>query len=151
MLGRGIFALGCSSEAARRAGFNIWKTHLFIYIYMGILGALYGMLSISVVNACNPVSMVGEELGIIAAVIIGGAKATGGHGTIFGTVLGVTIMYLFSQTLVFMGLSSSWNDLFLGARSAFQHYRNVLSGEEKEQKYVHFYRIGQRIKIESEE
>ena len=115
MLGRSIFALGCSSEAARRAGFNIWKTHLFIYIYMGILGALYGMLSISVVNACNPVSMVGEELGIIAAVIIGGAKATGGHGTLFGTVLGVTIMYLFNQTLVFMGLSSSWNDLFLGA------------------------------------
>lgn len=114
MLGRSIFALGCSQEAARRSGFNIWKTHIFIYVYMGILGAIFGMLSIAVVNACNPVSMVGTELSVIAAVIIGGAKATGGHGTIFGTILGVTIMYMFNQTLVFLGLSSSWNDLFLG-------------------------------------
>ena len=102
MLGRSIFALGCSEESARRAGFNIWKTHLFVYAYIGILAAVYGMLSIGGVNACNPVSMVGTELTIIAAVIIGGAKVTGGSGTILGTILGVFIMYLFNQTLVFL-------------------------------------------------
>ncbi|MBQ0059489.1 MAG: ABC transporter permease [Lachnospiraceae bacterium] len=114
MLGRSVFALGCSAESARRAGFNSWKTHLFVYAYIGMLGAIYGMLSIGGVNACNPVSMVGTELTIIAAVIIGGAKVTGGSGSILGTLLGVFIMYLFNQTLVFLGFSSSWNNLFLG-------------------------------------
>lgn len=115
MIGRSVFALGCSEESARRAGFNIWKTHLFIYIYMGILGAVYGMMAMGVVNAANPVSTVGTELSVVAAVVIGGAKTTGGSGTVCGTVLGILIMYLFNQTLVFLGLSSSWNDLFLGA------------------------------------
>ena len=114
MLGKSIFALGCSQEAARRAGFNIWKTHLFVYGYMGILSGIMGMLYIAGINACNPVTLVGTELTIVAAVIIGGAKVSGGQGTILGTILGVVIMYLLNTTLIFLGLSSSWNDLFLG-------------------------------------
>ncbi|MEA5004195.1 MAG: ABC transporter permease [Christensenella sp.] len=114
MLGKSIFALGCSPEAARRAGFNIWKTHLFVYGYMGVLSGIMGMLYIAGINACNPVTLVGTELTIVAAVIIGGARVSGGQGTILGTILGVVIMYLLNTTLIFLGLSSSWNDLFLG-------------------------------------
>jgi simple sugar transport system permease protein len=114
MLGKSIFALGCSAETAKRAGFNIWKTHLFIYGFMGLLGGIYGMLYISEVNGCNPVTLVGTELTVIAAVIIGGAKVSGGQGTIFGTILGVTIMYIMNTTLIFLGFTSSWNNFFLG-------------------------------------
>lgn len=114
MLGKSIFALGCSAETAKRAGFNIWKTHLFIYGYMGLLGGMMGMLYIAEVNACNPVTLVGTELMVIAAVIIGGARVSGGQGTIFGTILGVTIMYIMNTTLIFLGFTSSWNNLFLG-------------------------------------
>lgn len=114
MLGKSIFALGCSAETAKRAGFNIWKTHLFIYGYMGVLGGMMGMLYIAEVNACNPVTLVGTELMVIAAVIIGGARVSGGQGTIFGTILGVTIMYIMSTTLIFLGFTSSWNNFFLG-------------------------------------
>ena len=80
---------------------------------LAIFGA--GVMAMGVVNAANPVSTVGTELSVVAAVVIGGAKTTGGSGTVCGTVLGILIMYLFNQTLVFLGLSSSWNDLFLGA------------------------------------
>lgn len=114
MLGRSIFALGCSLETARRAGFNIWKTHLFIYGYMGFLSGIMGILYIAEVNGCNPVTLVGTELTVIAAVIIGGAKVSGGQGTILGTILGVTVMYITSTTLIFLGFTSSWNNLFLG-------------------------------------
>lgn len=114
MLGKSIFALGCSAETAKRAGFNIWKTHLFIYGYMGVLSGIMGMLYIAEVNACNPVTLVGTELMVIAAVIIGGARVAGGQGTIFGTILGVSIMYIMRTTLIFLGFTSSWNNLFLG-------------------------------------
>jgi len=114
MLGKSIFALGCSAEAARRAGFSIWKTRLFIYGYMGVLGGIMGMLYITEVNGCNPVTLVGTELMVIAAVIIGGARVSGGQGTVLGTILGVTIMYITDTTLIFLGLTSSWNNLFLG-------------------------------------
>ncbi len=114
MLGKSIMALGCSQESARRAGFNIWKTHLFVYGFMGVLGGLYGMTYIGGVNAVNPVTLVGSELTTIGAVIIGGASIMGGKGTIFGTILGVTLMNLMNTTLIFLGFSSSWNNLFLG-------------------------------------
>ena len=54
------------------------------------------------------------ELTTIAAVVIGGTKVTGGSGTISGTILGVLLIQIFSSTLIFLGLSSSWNDLFQG-------------------------------------
>lgn len=114
MLGRSVFALGCSKEAARRAGFNLLKTHLFIYGYTGVLAGIMGMLYIAGINACNPVTLVGSELNVIGAVVIGGAKVSGGQGTISGTILGVILMYLFNTTLIFLGLSSSWNNFFLG-------------------------------------
>ncbi len=114
MLGKSILALGCSQESARRAGFNIWKTHLFVYGFMGVLGGLYGLVYIGGVNAVNPVTLVGSELTTIGAVIIGGASITGGKGTILGTILGVTLMNLMNTTLIFLGFSSSWNNLFLG-------------------------------------
>lgn len=114
MLGKSIFALGCSAETAKRAGFNILKTRLFIYGYMGVLAGIMGMLYIAEVNGCNPVTLVGTELMVVAAVIIGGARVSGGHGTIFGTILGVTIMYIMNTTLIFLGFTSSWNNFFLG-------------------------------------
>jgi simple sugar transport system permease protein len=52
---------------------------------------------------------------VIAAVVIGGIRLTGGEGTILGAILGVSTIQIFNSTLVFLGLSTSWNDLFIGA------------------------------------
>ena len=69
----------------------------------------------SQVNALYPNKLVGDELMIVAAAVIGGTKITGGLGKIFGAVLGVVIIYLLNSTLILIGLSSSWNNLFVGA------------------------------------
>lgn len=114
MLGRGIFALGNSEEAAVRAGFNILVIRLFIYAFVGLLSGVMGVIYVSEVRWVNPISLVGSELFIIASVVIGGAKLSGGEGTILGTILGVTIIHLLNSTLVFLGLSTSWNNLFIG-------------------------------------
>jgi len=114
MLGRGIFALGNSEEAAIRAGFNPWLIRLFVYSFVGFLSGVMGIIYVSEVNAVNPISLVGSELTVIAATVVGGAKLTGGQGTIRGTVLGVLLVYLLNSTLVFLGLSSSWNNFFTG-------------------------------------
>lgn len=57
----------------------------------------------------------GTELTVIAAVVIGGTRITGGYGTLLGTFLGVALVQLLNNTLVFMGIQSSWNNLFIGA------------------------------------
>ena len=114
LIGKGIFALGCNNEAARRAGFNVTLLRLFIYGYAGFLGGIMGIIYIAGTNSVNPVSLVGTEMSVIACVVIGGAKPSGGYGKIFGTLLGVILYFLFNQTLVYLGLSAAWQDFFMG-------------------------------------
>lgn len=115
MIGRGIVAIGNDEESARRAGFNPFKIRLFVYAYSGALAGMMGIVYAAQVNALYPNKMVGDELMVVAAVVIGGTKITGGQGKIFGAVLGVPITYLLNSTLIMIGLSSSWNNLFVGA------------------------------------
>lgn len=115
MIGRGVFAIGNDEESARRAGFNPFKIRLFVYAYSGALAGMMGIIYAAQVNALYPNKMVGDELMVVAAVVIGGTKITGGQGKIFGAVLGVLIIYLLNSTLILIGLSSSWNNLFVGA------------------------------------
>lgn len=114
MIGRSVVAMGNSIEAAKRAGFNLLLLRLFVFCYVGFLAGVMGVIFVAEVNWVNPVTLVGDELTYIAAVVIGGAKLTGGEGKIFGTLLGVTIVRLLSSTLVFLGLTSSWNGFFTG-------------------------------------
>lgn len=114
MLGRSIYAIGNNMESAMRAGINVAKTQLFIYCYVGFLDGIMGVITVSEVRWVNPVYLVGTELTVIAAVVIGGARLTGGSGTIFGALLGISLITILNSTLVFLGLSSSWIDFFVG-------------------------------------
>ncbi|MDY0091445.1 MAG: ABC transporter permease [Candidatus Vecturithrix sp.] len=134
MLGRGIYALGNNRESALRAGFHLARTQLFIYCYVGFLAGIMGVVYVSEVRWVNPVDLVGQELTVIAAVVIGGAKLTGGSGTILGTILGVAIVRVLHSTLVLLGLSSSWNDFFVGliilVSVGITSYQNKLKNEK---------------------
>ena len=116
--GRSLVAMGNSKEAARRAGYNLFKTRVILYMLVGIYAAIAGVMYVAQVAWIAPLinNLVGTiELTIIASVVIGGTQLTGGYGTIVGTILGVILMRIFSSTLIFLGLSSSWSDFFLGA------------------------------------
>jgi simple sugar transport system permease protein len=114
MTGRGIVALGNSEEAAIRAGFNPLVLRLIAYGYMGLLAGCAGMIYVCQVNAVYPDKMVGDELMVIAGAVIGGTSITGGKGKILGVILGIVLIYLLKSTLIFLGLSSSWNNLVVG-------------------------------------
>lgn len=116
MLGRSIFAIGSNEESASRLGINIFRTKLFVYVTVGALAGLMGVILFSELKNVNATAtLIGDELMIIAAVVIGGAKLTGGEGTILGAFLGVVTIQLFQQTLVLLGLSTLWSDVFFGA------------------------------------
>ena len=113
-VGRGIFAMGCSEEAAKRVGYNTFFLKVMAYVYAGALAGVMGMVSTWKVNQLTPISLIGDELTIIAAVVIGGTLPSGGRGKIFGAFLGILVMAIFDSTLVLIGLSSSWKLLFTG-------------------------------------
>lgn len=115
MLGRAIYAIGSDEESASRLGLGIFRTKLFIYTFVGGLAGLMGIILFSELKNVNPTAtLIGSELMVIAAVVIGGAKLTGGEGTVLGTILGVVTIQLFQQTLVLLGLSTLWSQVFFG-------------------------------------
>lgn len=114
MLGRGIYALGGSREAAERAGFNIPRIQYFIYGTVGLLAGIAGIIYASLNRQANPQELVGSELNVIAAVVLGGASLTGGRGTVIGTLLGVALVVIMNNSLVLVGVPTQWQRVVIG-------------------------------------
>jgi len=114
MLGRGIFAIGGDMISAQRAGFNIKRTQMFIYAYVGIISGLAGMVHTIMMINSNPLDLSGKEMMVIAAVVIGGARITGGHGSLTGTMLGVSLVTIMSNSLILIGIPSFWQRFVTG-------------------------------------
>jgi simple sugar transport system permease protein len=114
LLGRQIFAIGGSLESARRIGINVRGVQFFVYVYVGMLAGLAGIIHSSMARVANPFDLVGLELSVIAAVVLGGARLAGGHGTLTGTVLGVALIVLVRNSLIVLGIPATWQSVAIG-------------------------------------
>jgi simple sugar transport system permease protein len=114
LTGRGIFAIGGDAEAARRAGFPVLRIKIIIYLVAGVLAATAGMMHVTQVRLANPYELVGGELDVIAAVVLGGASIFGGKGSVSGTVLGVVLIAMIKSSLILMGVPGSWQRAAVG-------------------------------------
>lgn len=90
--GRYVYAIGGNKEAARLSGINIKKMNMWIFVSMGVLSALGGIVYTSRLNAATAGAGSGMELEVIAAAIIGGTSTLGGEGTIMGAIIGALVM-----------------------------------------------------------
>lgn len=114
MFGRSIYAIGGDTEAARRVGIRVVRTQVWLYVLVGALAAFGGLVYVILGRNANPQSLVGIELDIIAAVVLGGASIFGGRGSVFGTVLGVVLVQLINNNLVLLGIPSTWQRAAVG-------------------------------------
>ena len=114
MLGRGIYALGGAPEAAERSGLNITAIQIFIYAFVGFLAGINGIVHTCLIQIANPQTIVGTELFVIAAVVLGGASITGGRGSVIGTLLGVALVIIMNNTLILMGIPSTYQRVVVG-------------------------------------
>jgi ribose transport system permease protein len=92
VLGRYCYAIGSNEATARLCGVPIERSKISIYTLAGLLTGWAGVLMFAQGSSGNPSAGEGEELFVIAAVVIGGASLTGGRGTVIGTLLGVLIL-----------------------------------------------------------
>jgi simple sugar transport system permease protein len=114
LIGRSIYALGGGEEAARRAGFSVRGTTFFIYGLAGALAGFAGLLHGSMIWIANPHDMVGTEIDVIAAVVLGGASIFGGRGSVVGTMLGVFTLVMLTNSLIVMHIDTTWQRIVIG-------------------------------------
>ncbi len=114
ILGRSLYAMGGNVNSAKRAGFNIFGITAFVYSYMGLMAGIGSVIQALLVQTVAPNSLVGKEMDVIAAVVLGGASLTGGTGTVIGTILGVTLIAIMGNGLTLMHVPALWYKVIIG-------------------------------------
>jgi len=104
VMGRHIYALGGNEKAARLSGVKTKKMTFWVFVNMGVMAALAGLVFAARLNAATPKAGVNFELDAIAAAFIGGASATGGVGTVIGAIVGGLVMGVMNNGMSLVGL-----------------------------------------------
>ncbi|MBL8590831.1 MAG: sugar ABC transporter permease [Methylobacteriaceae bacterium] len=114
VFGRRIYAMGGNEKAAKLSGINTERLTFLIFVVMGMLAALAGLIFAARLNMATPKAGAGMELDVIAAVFIGGASAMGGVGHVSGAVIGAFIMGVMNNGMSIMGINIDWQQVIKG-------------------------------------
>ena len=112
--GRHIYAYGGNPKAARLSGIKTKRVLFWVYVNMGVLAALAGIVFTGRLNSATPKGGNGFELDAIAACFIGGASTTGGIGTVVGAMVGGLLMGVLNNGMSIVGVSIDWQQAIKG-------------------------------------
>jgi len=112
--GRYVYAIGGNKEAARLSGIDIKKVNLKIFVMMGFLAAVAGIVMASRLDAATAGAGTNMELDAIAAAILGGTSTLGGEGTVAGAIIGALIMASIDNGMSLLNLEYSFQIIVKG-------------------------------------
>jgi putative multiple sugar transport system permease protein len=132
VFGRHIYALGGNLNAAALSGVKTKRVTFLLFVNMGVIASLAGLVFTAQLNLANPKAGDGFELDAIAAVFIGGAAVTGGIGTVTGAIIGGLIIGILNNGMSILGVGTEYQQLIKGlvllAAVAFDVYNKRRSG-----------------------
>ncbi|GAA3237044.1 sugar ABC transporter permease [Pseudonocardia petroleophila] len=114
IFGRQVYAIGGNLNAATLSGVKVRAVNFWIFVNMGLLSAVAGIIYSSRSNGSQPAAGTMFELDAIAAAFIGGAAVTGGVGTVVGAMVGGLIMAVMSNGMQLMGVDQSVQSMVKG-------------------------------------
>jgi simple sugar transport system permease protein len=103
--GRQLYAFGDNPEGARRAGIHIGLMRFIAFGWMGLMAGIGGLMQANIVQEVVPNALIGRELDVLAAVVLGGARLGGGRGSVLGCFLGVLLVAVTQNGLNLLGVS----------------------------------------------
>ena len=132
VFGRHIYAIGGNRHAAELSGIKTRRVDFWLFVNMGTLAALAGLIFTARLNLAGPKAGDGFELEAISAAFIGGAAVQGGVGTIGGAIIGGLIIGVLNNGMSIMGIGIEWQQAVKGLvllfAVAFDVYNKRRSG-----------------------
>lgn len=113
--GRYLAAVGDNIGGSTLLGIPVDMTKFVAFALCGVMAAIGGVIYVSRVGFVTPIAGNGYEMKVIAACVLGGISLTGGVGSVIGAGVGAAIMASISRILVFVGLSSDYDDTITGS------------------------------------
>jgi putative multiple sugar transport system permease protein len=114
VFGRHIYAIGGNLAAAALSGVKTKRVTFLLFVNMGVLSAIAGLVFTAGLNLASPSAGTGFELDAISAVFIGGAAVTGGIGTVTGAIIGGLIIGVLNNGMSILGVDSDYQLLIKG-------------------------------------
>ncbi|MFE2962351.1 multiple monosaccharide ABC transporter permease [Streptomyces sp. NPDC059340] len=114
VIGRHIYAIGGNLPAAKLSGVKDKKVTFLVFLNMGMLAALAGLVFAARFNAASPKAGLNFELEAIAASFIGGASMSGGVGTVLGAIIGGLVLGVLNNGMNLVGIGSDWQQVIKG-------------------------------------
>ncbi|MFF6782639.1 multiple monosaccharide ABC transporter permease [Streptomyces sp. NPDC012510] len=114
IVGRHIYAIGGNLPAAKLSGVKDKKVTFLIFLNMGMLAALAGLVFAARFNAASPKAGLNFELEAIAASFIGGASMSGGVGTVLGAIIGGLVLGVLNNGMNLVGIGTDWQQVIKG-------------------------------------
>lgn len=112
--GRHVISIGSNKDAASLVGINTNKIKIIVYVIVGVLCAIAGVLLTSRSEAAVSGAGSSYEMDVIAATVIGGTSLSGGKGNLGGTIVGAILMTMVRNGLNLLGISSLWHQVVIG-------------------------------------
>ena len=112
--GRYTIAIGSNKEATRLSGINVKFYHVMVYVVSGLFAGLAAIAYAAVTPTVQPGTGAGLELDAIGGVFVGGVSATGGYGSVVGSLAGIFVIMLLKTGLPYIGLSANWQQIITG-------------------------------------
>ncbi|MEU6986639.1 multiple monosaccharide ABC transporter permease [Streptomyces sp. NPDC046324] len=114
IVGRHVYAIGGNLPAAKLSGVRDKKVTFLVFLNMGVLAALAGLVFAARFNAASPKAGINFELEAIAASFIGGASMSGGVGTVLGAIIGGLVLGVLNNGMNLVGIGTDWQQVIKG-------------------------------------
>ncbi|MFF3844227.1 multiple monosaccharide ABC transporter permease [Streptomyces sp. NPDC002328] len=114
IFGRHIYAIGGNLPAAKLSGVKDKKVTFYVFLNMGVLAALAGLVVAARLNAASPKAGLNYELEAIASAFIGGASMSGGVGTVLGAIIGGLVLGVLNNGMNLLSVGTDWQQVIKG-------------------------------------
>ncbi len=114
VFGRHIYAIGGNLPAAKLSGVKDKKVTFYVFLNMGVLAALAGLVVAARLNAASPKAGLNFELEAIASSFIGGASMSGGVGTVLGAIIGGLVLGVLNNGMNLLSVGTDWQQVIKG-------------------------------------
>jgi rhamnose transport system permease protein len=113
--GREMYGIGSDPEAARLSGIPVGRRVLTAFVVNGALAGLAGTLYAARFQTLDATAGTGQELFVVAAVVVGGVAIFGGSGSVYGAALGALLLTTIGTSLPQLGIDPFWRNAAVGA------------------------------------
>lgn len=130
-IGRYFYTIGGNVEATRLSGIDTKKIFFLAYLNMAVLTVISAWMTMARLSAANPTAGTNYEMDAISACVVGGVSAYGGSGTVFGMVIGATLIGVINLGMSLMSIDANWQKVVKGVVLLAAVVFEIMNNKEK--------------------